>query len=120
MSITIPSDWSIQDNQAKQQIASAGQKMLSGDDKNLQAIVKASELQSLNLFIIFEHPLGTPVPFNLNISCVAERVSHMPGIREGKDYHFHAKKKYWNQEKWTFHSQRKSTRKTSVELISTL
>ena len=92
MTITIPSDWSIQDNQAKQQIASTGQKMLSGDDKNMQAIVKASELQSVSLFIIFEHPLGTPVPFNLNISCVAERVSHMPGIREGKDYHFHAKK----------------------------
>ena len=92
MTINIPSDWSIQDYEAKQQIVNTGQNILSGDDKNLQAILKASELQSVNLFMIFEHPLGTPVPFNLNIACVAERVEHMPGISTGKDYHFHVKK----------------------------
>jgi len=66
--------------------------MLTGDDKNLEAIVKASELQSVHLLSVFEHPLGTPVPYNLSISCIAERVSHLPGIRTGEDYHFHAKK----------------------------
>ncbi len=92
MAITIPSDWSIQDNQAKQQLMHTGQKMIAGDDKNFQAALNASELQSVNLFAVFKHPLGTPVPYNQNISCVAERVSHMPGIRTGKDYHFHVKK----------------------------
>ena len=49
-------------------------------------------MQSVNLVVAFEHPMGTPVPYNSSIMCVAERVSHMPGIKRGKDYHFHARK----------------------------
>jgi len=66
--------------------------MLAGEDKNLNAVIKASELQSINLLVVFKHPLGAPVPYNPSIVCVAERVRHMPGIKRGKDYQFHTKK----------------------------
>ena len=42
--------------------------------------------------MVFKHLMGTPVSFNPNIGGVAEKVSHMPGIKRGKDYLFHARK----------------------------
>lgn len=92
MSVTLPSDWSVQDEAAREELAKAGGEMIAGDDKNLKAAVKASELTSLNLFAVFQHPLGAPVDFNPNIICVAEQVRNSPGIKTGEDYLFHAKK----------------------------
>ena len=36
--------------------------------------------------------MGPPVPYNPTITCVAEGVSHLPGIKTGGDYLFHAKR----------------------------
>ena len=69
-----------------------GEQMLAGDDKNMKAVLKASELTSVNLFMVFQYPVGEPVPYNPNIVCVAERVSHMPGIKRGSDYLIQAQK----------------------------
>jgi hypothetical protein len=65
---------------------------IAGDDKNTEAMLKASELRSVNLFGVFRHPLGTPVNFNPAILAVAEKVDQLPGIKRGKDYLFHARK----------------------------
>jgi len=92
MSMKIPAGWSVQDQDTQKRLMDAGAKVASGDDKNLQAVMKASELQTVNLLAVFKHPVGTPVPFNPCIMCVAERIRHMPGIKSGKDYHFHTKK----------------------------
>jgi hypothetical protein len=90
--ITLPSDWSIQDRAMQKKLADAGGKLLAGDDKNLKAAVKAAELQTVNLLAAFRHPMGAPVKFNPNVICIAERVSHLPGIKSGKDYHFHTRR----------------------------
>jgi hypothetical protein len=92
MTITIPSDWSIQDQKSMQTLQDLGEKVIGKDDKNLKAAMAASELQTVRLFAVFQHPLGSPVPFNPNLMCMAERVRHMPGIKRGKDYHFHTRK----------------------------
>ena len=92
LTLTVPSEWSIQDQESRQQIMDRGVKMVGGEDKNLKAAIKASELQTVNLLTAFKHPVGTPVSFNPNISCVAERVRHMPGIKRGKDYLFHSRR----------------------------
>ena len=70
----------------------AGGAAVAGDDKNMKAILKASELKSVNLFAAFEHPLGTPVDYNPAIMSMAEMVRQFPGIKKGKDYHFQMKK----------------------------
>jgi len=92
MTITIPSDWSIQDSKSMQAVMDLGKKVIDKDDKNLKAVMEASKFQTVNLFAVFQHPLGSPVPFNPNLICMAERVRHMPGIKRGKDYHFHTRK----------------------------
>lgn len=92
LSVKLPSEWSVQDKETQQKLMDLGRKMVEGDDKNLKAIIKASEMQTVNLFAAFKHPIGTPVPYNPNIMCLAERVSHMPRIKRGKDYHFHSKR----------------------------
>jgi hypothetical protein len=92
LTISIPAEWSIQDQESLQRIMKTGTEVVAGEDKNLKAVIKAAELQTVNLFFAFKHPLGTPVAFNPSIACVAERISQMPGIKRGKDYHFHARK----------------------------
>lgn len=92
MSIDIPSDWAIQNRDAMQEITKLGEDMVTGDDKSLKAIMKASSQQTVTMFMVYRHETGTPVPYNQSISCVAERILHMPGIKRGSDYLFHAKK----------------------------
>jgi hypothetical protein len=92
LTITIPSDWSIQDSKSMQTFKDLGKKLINEDDKNLKAVMDTSDFQTVNLFSVFQHPLGSPVPFNPNLICLAEQVRHMPGIKRGKDYHFHTRK----------------------------
>ena len=91
-SVTLPKDWSVQDQKSQQRLSKRGAQLIAGDDQNLKAIVKASEMQTVNLLAAFEHPLGAPVDFNPSIACVAERVREMPGITRGRDYLFQARK----------------------------
>jgi hypothetical protein len=91
LTLTVPSEWSIQDQESQKQMMDTAKKLISGEDKNLEKTIKASEWQVVNLLALFKHPRGTPVPFNPSFICIAERVSHLPGIKEGKDYLFHSK-----------------------------
>jgi len=89
LSITMPAGWNVQDPEALKRMTSEGLKAVAGNDRRL---ARAAELQSVSLFAVFEHPVGAPVEYNPGIVATAERVSHMPGIRNGKDYLFHARK----------------------------
>jgi hypothetical protein len=91
LTVALPSDWSIQDQEAQRRIMELGSEIVAADDQNLKAAIKASELTTVNLFAAFEHPLGTPVPYNSGIMCLAEKVHHMPGIKQGSDYLFHTR-----------------------------
>lgn len=91
-SVTLPPEWSVQDDAATQEIKELGEEMLVGDDKKMQAATKAAALNTVYLLTAFEHPLGSPVEFNPSFMSIAERVRNVPGIKEGKDYLFHVKK----------------------------
>jgi hypothetical protein len=92
MTIAIPSDWSIQDLQITRQMARTGERMIAGNDENMQAALEAGESRTVNLFNVFKHPPGSPVPYNPNIYAVAENISHSPGTQTGGDYLFHARR----------------------------
>ena len=62
-----------------------------GGDENLKATFDAAELNSVNLFNVSQYEMGAAVPSNPSITSVAERVAHMPGVKLGSDYLFHAK-----------------------------
>jgi hypothetical protein len=88
MSLTMPANWSIQDRSAQERLMKLGETMVAGDDKSMKTAMKASELQSVNLFAVYKYPLGSPVTNNPAVMAMAERVSQLPGIKRGKDYLF--------------------------------
>jgi len=92
LTITLPNGWATQDHEAQRKLMKHGTEMIAGDDKNLQALAKASELQTVNLLAAFAHPVGAPVAFNPSIACLAERLDKFPGIKRGSDYLFHVRK----------------------------
>lgn len=91
LSVAIPSDWSVQDQEAQRELVATGSKLVYGDDQNKQAILKATELKTVNMFAVFEYPAGSPVPFNPSVMALAEDVRSYPGIKTGKDYLYHVK-----------------------------
>lgn len=91
MSVRLPNDWHALDDETRKKMMQAGKKMLAGQDKNLQAVLDASELDSVVLFAVYRHPLGSAVSFNPSLACTAEKVGHLPGIKKGSDYLYHAK-----------------------------
>jgi len=92
LSVSFPPEWSVQDQETHKKLMELGAKIVASDDKNFNALVKASEMTTVNLFAVYKHPVGAPVQFNPSIMCLAERVHHLPGIKKGKDYLFHTKK----------------------------
>jgi hypothetical protein len=91
MSIEIPAGWSVRDREGLQAMLDFGGKV-ADDDKVLDEVMKASELQTVNLLGVFKHPLGSSVECNPNIMCLAERIRHLQGIKTGRDYHLHSKR----------------------------
>ena len=92
MSVKLPNDWHAWDDDTSKEMKQATKEMIAGQDKNLQAALDASELTTVNLFRVNKYPLGSPVPFNPNLGCIAEKVSHLPGIKKGSDYLYQTKK----------------------------
>ena len=92
MSIKVPENWVVQSQAAQKEIMDTGAALIAGDDDNLKSMMKVSEKQTVNMFSFFKYEQGTPVPFNPSIISAAERVTHMPGVKRGSDYHYHVKK----------------------------
>jgi hypothetical protein len=91
LSVTFPQDWSIQDQTEQQRLMATGSRVMYGNDTNRQALLKASELQTVNMFAVFKYAIGSPVPFNPSVLSLAENVSEFPGIKTGSDYLYHIK-----------------------------
>ena len=92
MQLRIPDGWQVQDNEATRALLERGRTLAVGDDKNLNAMVSASEQKSLTLLTVFKHPPGSPVDFNPSFMCIVERIQGLPGIKKGSDYLFHVRK----------------------------
>lgn len=91
LTVTLPSDWSIQSQQAQKKIFKMGEKIEAGNDKNLGSVMAASESKIVHLFAAFKYPLGSPVSYDPSIMAVAEDVRDFPGIKRGSDFNFQTK-----------------------------
>ena len=89
--IQFPDEWFVMGHHELEAMAQAGGQLLAGGDENLKATFDAAELNSVNLFNVSQYEMGAAVPSNPSITSVAERVAHMPGVKLGSDYLFHAK-----------------------------
>ena len=90
--LRIPESWHVMDQETRLEMMKRGNEMVAGDNKRLKAAIKAADYQSINLLTAYEHPPGAAVTSNPGIMLIAEKVKHAPGIKKGRDYHYHARK----------------------------
>ncbi len=90
--LSIPDSWQVLDLESRMEIMKRGGDIVAGNNKSLQAAIKAADLQSLNLLTAYQHPPGAAVSSNPGVMLIAEKIGHAPGIKRGSDYHYHAKK----------------------------
>jgi hypothetical protein len=90
--IKLPEDWVVQSREQTENIANTGKKLVAGDDEKMKAVIKASEINTANLLAVFQYELGSSVEYNPNIMIVAESVKNAPGIKNGSDYLFQARR----------------------------
>lgn len=90
--MNIPEDWIVQSKEQTENLMKAGKEMVAGDDKNLKAVISASEVNSANLLTVFKHEIGAPIDYNPNFMVVAENLKNAPGVKNGADYLFQCRK----------------------------
>lgn len=90
--ITIPASWIIQNREQMDKMAKAGKDLVVGDDTNLRAAIKASEINTANLLVVYQYERGSAVDYNPGIVIVAENIQDYPGIKTGSDYLFQVRK----------------------------
>jgi len=81
-----PKGWSVQGEVTKKYLMDVGRALVTGGDPTKTAVMDISEKRSHQLLTVFEHPVGTPVPFNPGLIVMTEDVSFAPGIQKGSDY----------------------------------
>jgi len=92
MEISLPSDWVVQTKEQTENLVKQGKEIVAGDDKNLKAVLNASEINSANLMVMFQFEVGAAVEYNPNFMLVAENIKNFPGIKNGSDYLYQARK----------------------------
>ena len=92
LSLTIPDGWAVASKATEQHIQDIGKEILSGDDPVRRATFDASLKGTFQLITISAFEMGAAVQFNPTLVLIAERVSHLPGIKSGEDYLFHLTK----------------------------
>ena len=88
----LPSDWEVQTKEQMENLAKMGKELVAGNDKNMKAIIKASEINSANLLAVFKYEVGAAVDYNPNLMLVAENLKNAPGIKTGSDYLFQTRR----------------------------
>lgn len=86
LSVEKPGGWYAQNVEEMIMSQQRGNKILAGDDKNMQAMLEAAKDSSLPIFGFYEYPPGTPDKINPNILSVAENIKLYPGIKHPCDY----------------------------------
>lgn len=85
MEMSIPENWIVMSQENFDEAAKLGEKLITGDDKRLQAAVKVSEVRTANLLLVSEKEYGSAN--NISISIVSENIKLFSGlIKNGNDY----------------------------------
>tara|TARA_R110001592_G_C12921619_1_gene728559 strand:+ start:89 stop:742 length:654 start_codon:yes stop_codon:yes gene_type:complete len=92
LEIKLPSDWIVQTKEQTENLTKIGKDLVAGDDKTMKAVIKATEVNSANLLVIFKYEAGSAVNYNPNFTLVAESLQNAPGIKNGSDYLFQTRK----------------------------
>ena len=69
--VSLPEAWYVMDDESRIAMMRKGAEIVSGDNKNLKALLDASDMQSMNLLTAYEHAPGTAVSSNPSIIVIA-------------------------------------------------
>ena len=90
--VTLPPQWVVQSQEQTEHLVEKGTDFIVGDNDNLKAVIKASEINSAYLLTVFQYEVASAVDYNPSIMLVAENLKLAPGIKTGSDYLFHTRK----------------------------
>ncbi|AIQ68663.1 hypothetical protein PGRAT_14330 [Paenibacillus graminis] len=85
LSLKFPKEWGYQNADQMMKLMEAGQEVVAGDNKAKSKMLDLAKTKTLNLLMASEFPLdsGKTSP---SVIAVAEKVSMLQGIKNGKDY----------------------------------
>ncbi|MBN1501823.1 MAG: hypothetical protein JW982_16820 [Spirochaetes bacterium] len=92
LTASIPEKWFVQSKETTQMLIEKGKDIVAGDDENMKAVIRASDVNTAYLLTVFQNELGTPVEYNASFMIMAENLKLYPGIKTGKDYLFSARR----------------------------
>ena len=92
MTMNVPKNWKVQDEEQVKYLMEKGKEVAAGDNENMKAAVEASTINSANLLTVYQFEMGSAVPFNPSLLVIAENVQFAPGVKNGSDYLYQARK----------------------------
>lgn len=113
ISVDIPEDWFIQNEEQIKEMQKMGRELVVGDNEQLNAAIKVSEINTANLLSVNKYELGAPVDFNPSFGLIAENLSHAPGVKKGSDYLFQVRR-LLEQSKIEYNQLDKKFKKTII------
>jgi hypothetical protein len=89
--IPVPSNWAVQNKEQVQQLQKNGEELVSGNNKELGAKIKAADVRTAILLTVFKNKTDAVTDkFNSSFIILSENLGGMP-IKKGSDYLAHAK-----------------------------
>ena len=89
--IPVPSNWAVQNKEQVQQLQKNGEELVSGNNKELGAKIKAADVRTAMLLTVFKNKTDTVTDkFNSSFIILSENLGGMP-VKKGSDYLAHAK-----------------------------
>lgn len=92
LEMIIPTGWIVQSKEQTENLTKKGADLVAGDDKNLKAVIKASDVNTAYLLTIFKYEVGSAVDYNPGFILLSENLKNSPGIKTGSDYLFQVRK----------------------------
>ena len=89
--IPVPLNWTVQNKDQVQQLQKTGEELVSGNNKELGAKIKAADVRTAILLTVFKNKTDAVTDkFNSSFIILSENLGGMP-IKKGRDYLAHAK-----------------------------
>jgi hypothetical protein len=89
--IPVPSNWAVQNKEQVKQLQKTGEELVSGNNKELGAKIKAADVRTAILLTVFKNNTDAVTDkFNSSFIILSENLGGMP-IKKGSDYLAHAK-----------------------------
>lgn len=91
-SFKYPTGWTVHGKETDERMREIGKELAASSGATTKESLEVALKSTYTLLTVFRHPVGTPgITFNPAILVIAERVSHAPGMKTGKDYLLNAR-----------------------------